>query len=45
MRETHFWKCRCFAPLNLAEQGERTLSVGETMRLKYTVIHPSVINE
>ena len=32
-RFTHFWKWRCFAPLSLAEHGERTLSVGETMDL------------
>lgn len=25
---THLPKCRCLAPLNFAEQGERTLSVG-----------------
>jgi hypothetical protein len=30
----HFWKCRCFAPESLAEQGDRTLSVGETMDLE-----------
>ena len=32
--DTHFWKCLCFAPLNFAEQGERTLSVGETIDLQ-----------
>lgn len=30
---TYFWKCRCLAPESLAEQGERTLSVGETIDL------------
>ena len=32
-RMAHFWKCRCLAPLSLAEHGERTLSVGETIDL------------
>ena len=30
---TYFWKCRCLAPLSLAEHGDRTLSVGDTMDL------------
>lgn len=31
--KAHFWKWRCFVLLSLAEQGDSTLSVGETIDL------------
>lgn len=39
---THFWKCRCLAPLNFAEHGERTLSVGETIDFLLSLARRSI---